>query len=247
MKKLVIYLAALVVVASAAVGFVVWKNNKDSKPAKTENVNGEALPLNLASNSGAETVSGYKCAVADNAMVVLRFDINQLLEKSGMKEELTNMLISQLQQEGAPELVVNLVNNPRNTGIDVEAPMYAYVKLVDANHMFAGFVAKIYNKEMLDNLLALLPVGSKVEESGCTLVQMEDNVVLAYNGVALVVGVVTPMEDQYDNYGNLILSAVPDVKPLLVKSLQNAATNNDYNVLLPAYVGSDAARVWKAC
>ena len=70
-----------------------------------------------------ESESGdYKCAVPNDAALVARFDANQMLAKSGLKAELTQLVRAQLQAEGAPEWAVGLADDFRHTGIDVEAP-----------------------------------------------------------------------------------------------------------------------------
>lgn len=182
------------------------------------------------------TNADYKCAVPNDAAFVARFDVNQVLVKSGLKTELTQMLRMQLQAEGAPEFVLELVNDFRNTGIDVEAPMYLFAKLIDSNNIFVSCVAKTYNKNMLDKLLNLASQGAieKRVVSGCTVVPIEDGIVMAYNDIAVVYGIVVPLEE---NYGYRVKT---DSTPYIVEALQNA-TNGNGGAALPAYEGSDAA------
>lgn len=180
-----------------------------------------------------ESESGdYKCAVPNDAALVARFDANQMLAKSGLKAELTQLVRAQLQAEGAPEWAVKLADDFRHTGIDVEAPMYLFVKVVNSNNLFVAYVAKTYNKSMLDKLIDMAMPG-KANVSGCSVVQLDDNFVFAYNDVAVVCGGVVPL-DEYNAHANI------NSTPYLVEVLQNAANGNG-GAVLPAYEGSDAA------
>ena len=189
----------------------------------------------------------YKCAVPNEAAVVVRFDINQVLVKSGLKSELINMLRSKLRQEGAPEMFVNMASDLRNTGIDVEAPMYAFTQFVDDDNVFVGIVAKTYDKELLDKVVAFVPNFPKSEESGCTYLHIEDDAAFAYNEVAVVFGGVAPFASkQYEvnSYGEYVPVARThkhiDLKPLLIGALKDAA-NCSGGAVLPAYEGNDLA------
>ena len=190
----------------------------------------------------------YKCAVPNEAAVVVRFDINQVLVKSGLKSELINMLRSKLRQEGAPEMFVNMASDLRNTGIDVEAPMYAFTQFVDDDNVFVGIVAKTYDKELLDKVVAFVPNFPKSEESGCTYLHIEDDVAFAYNEVAVVFGGVSPLVSKVNYYGEYLAVARThkniDLKPLLIGALKDAA-NCSGGAVLPAYEGNDVAACLK--
>ena len=226
MKRLFSYFAVLTAVTAILIGCAEEKKEKPAAPEKAavETASGQVVAPKLV---------GYECAVPNDAALVARFDANQVLVKSGLKAELTQMLRSQLQAEGAPEFVLNLVNDFRNTGVDVEAPMYLFAKFVDSKNIFVSFVAKTYNKNVLDKLLNLASQGAieKSIVSGCTVVPMEDGLVLAYNDTAVVLGAVSPIEESYVDY---------NVTPYLVEALQNAA-NGKGGAVLPGYAGSDAA------
>ena len=188
----------------------------------------------------------YKCAVPNDAAVVVRFDANQVLVKSGLKGELTQMLRNKLQAEGAPKMVLSLVDDFRNTGVDVEAPMYLFSQLVDNENIFVGVVAKTYKKSLLDKLVGSIPRSLKSEESGCTYVDVKGEYAVAYNDVAIVFGAVSPLQghryemDSYGNYSPVELQKKVDLKPLLIGALEDAV-NCSGGAALPSYEGCDAA------
>ena len=226
MKRLFSYFAVLTAATAILIGCAEEKKEKPAAPEKAavEVASGDVV---------APKLLGYECAVPNDAALVARFDANQVLVKSGLKAELTQMLRSQLQAEGAPEFVLELVNDFRNTGVDVEAPMYLFAKFVDSKNIFVSFVAKTYNKNVLDKLLNLASQGAieKSVVSGCTVVPVEDGLVLAYNDTAVVLGGIIPVEESYVDY---------NVTPYLVEALQSAA-NGKGGAALPGYAGSDAA------
>ena len=84
-----------------------------------------------------------------------------------------------------------------------------------------------------DKLLNLASQGAieKSVVSGCTVVPVEDGLVLAYNDTAVVLGGIIPVEESYVDY---------NVTPYLVEALQGAA-NGKGGAALPGYAGSDAA------
>ena len=226
MKRLFSYFAVLTAATAILIGCAEEKKEKPAAPEKAavEVASGDVV---------APKLLGYECAVPNDAALVARFDANQVLVKSGLKAELTQMLRSQLQAEGAPGFVLELVNDFRNTGVDVEAPMYLFAKFVDSKNIFVSFVAKTYNKNVLDKLLNLASQGTieKSVVSGCTVVPVEDGLVLAYNDTAVVLGGIIPVEESYVDY---------NVTPYLVEALQSAA-NGKGGAALPGYAGSDAA------
>ena len=196
---------------------------------------------------GKDSAKGdYKCAVPNDAAVVVRFNANQVLVKSGLKAELTQMLRNKLRQEHAPTMVLSLLDDFRNTGVDVEAPMYLFTQLVDNENVFVGIVAKTYKRALLDKLIDFIPGGLKSEESGCTYVDVNGEGALAYNDVAVVIGGVSPLQghryevDSYGNYARVEPQNKVDLKPLLIGALTDA-TNCSGGAVLPSYEGCDAA------
>lgn len=197
--------------------------------------------VSLLVGCSKETKKGdYKCAVPNDAGIVVRFDINKVLVKSGLKSELTNMLRNKLRQSGAPEMLVKFADDLRNTGIDVEAPMYLFVKEVNDDVAFYGLIAKVYEKDLLDKLAGFIPDALKSSMSGCTVVSSDDSVALGYNDTAVMLGMVVPIKPQYNDYGDLVGVSLPNVKTMLVGALKDAA-NRKGGALLPAYEGSDVA------
>ena len=220
MRRLFTYFAVMVAMVATLVGCT--EDTKEKKAAAGE----------------ASAALSYERVVPNDAAVVARLDANQVLVKSGLKAELTQMIRERLQAEGAPKMVLGFVDDFRNTGIDVEAPVYAFAKIVAKDNIFVGLVAKTYHKDLLDKFLNLAFSGAlnKVELSGCSVVQIEQNLALAYNNTAVVYGGIFPIEDNYDSYGSFNIN----VNSYLVDVLQNA-TNGNGGAVLPAYKGSDAA------
>jgi hypothetical protein len=185
--------------------------------------------------SNVETVSDYTKAVADNSAVVVRFDAYQVLQKSGMYNELVNMAKAELQKAGAPSLIVSMAEDLRNSGIDVQAPMYAYGAMLDNNNGFGAIVAKVHSRAKLDQLVNMIISEahlSKYEQNGCTIIPVESNVAIAYNDVAVMVGAVETIVNG---------THAKNVQDCLVEALNNAASGAVGGSLLPAYEGSDVA------
>lgn len=236
MKRLFSYLAVLFAVAALLVGCADKSEKKrDEKKEEQKEQQVELTPVEF--HEAPKATLGYESAIADDAVVVFRFNINQLLEKSGLKNELLQQLRANM--EGVPESVVKLVNDPRNLGIDVEAPMYAYVQNINTEWAAVYFVAKTYSKASLNNLFDMLKEEEapfvKEEELSGTFVTMpgEPRFALAYNDAAVIFGGAMPMGDYHEGMGY-------PVKSLLEKPLQRAA-NGVGSKALPGYVGCDLA------
>ncbi len=185
--------------------------------------------------SNVETVSDYTKAVADNSAVVVRFDAYQVLQKSGMYNELVNMAKAELQKAGAPSLIVSMAEDLRNSGIDVQAPMYAYGAMLDNSNGFGAIVAKVHSRAKLDQLVNMIISEahlSKYEQNGCTIIPVESNVAIAYNDVAVMVGAVETIVNG---------THAKNVQDCLVEALNNAASGVAGGSLLPAYEGNDVA------
>jgi hypothetical protein len=242
MRKFFVSLAVLAVTGVTAIGFVGCKVDKAQKSEKASHK--DALELNIAASSAPEVASGYSLAVADDALMVMRFDLNQVLEKSGIKADLLKLLREKLQEQGAPEAVVKMTDDLRTTGIDVEAPMYLYVREFNRDYLVAGFVAKTHDKALLDKLVALMFEDENVKKSemaGCTIIDDDENAAFAYNDTAVVYASISLKNEQYDEYGMLNQSNFPDIKPLLVADLERTISGKASDVVLPAYKGSDVA------
>lgn len=186
--------------------------------------------------------SNYTMAVSDNAVGVVRFDVNQVLEKSGMKAELTQKAEQAMAQQGMPKMLRDLVVDFRNTGIDMNVPAYAWANFIDSNTVFVGVVAKVASKSKFENLLNYLN-----KESGGELPIKSNNdytiiydaydpeVVLAFNNEAVVIGTTQSLENDY--YSN----SKKDAKPYVVEAIQNVISGVAGGSVLPTYEGSDAA------
>lgn len=180
----------------------------------------------------------YKCAVSDKAVAVARCNINQLLDKSGEKSHLLEMLRTKLESEDMPDFILEMAKDLRCTGIDIEAPLFIYAEEIDEDNMFLGVVAKTYNESLLDNLIKHIGRGHviRTEESDYTLVERggSNDVALAYNDVATVLGFVVPQKWSYSN-GDC------DAKPYVIEAVENAYNGNGGGAWLPAHEEADVA------
>ena len=73
-------------------------------------------------------VSGYESAIPDKAMAVIRTNFGQLLSKSGKKGELMQALRAQMELMQVPSSLAGVATDLRNTGIDIDAPVYVFVQ-----------------------------------------------------------------------------------------------------------------------
>ena len=179
----------------------------------------------------------YRNAVADDALVVARFDINQVLEKSGMKQELMSAAAMALAQEGVPQMFLDMTQDLNNSGIDVKQPAFAYCSALAPQGQFIGVVAKVSSRSRLDNVgnyLLKKAEGELIKSNidGCTVLHAinESDVAIAYNDVAIIIG------GTDGTYSNSV-----DVKPILVKALKNTLGGSVGGTVLPAYEGHDIA------
>ena len=184
---------------------------------------------------GANGASDYTSAVSNDAIATVRLDAMQVLHKSGLYDMLMQQLKAAADSE-VPEplkpMVNSILSDLRNTGVDIEAPMYGYVEMVTNDDAFIGIVAKMHSKSKFEAIIAQLEKASHKEMplqniDGCTFLFYDpaENVALAYNDTAIMFGVMT---DETSPVGRI------------VKAL-NAAADGEPTNALPAYPGSDAA------
>ena len=190
-----------------------------------------ALVVMNRGNAGGD----YTKAVDDNSVAVVRFDTYQVLQKSGAYNELVNIIKAELQKEGAPSYIVSLADDLRNSGIDVQAPMYAYATVLDNSVGLAAVVAKVHSKVKLNQLANMIVNEanlSKHEYDDCTVIPIDKNVAIAYNDVAIIFGGVEAL-----GYSRPTKS----IEAYLTEALNNAANGAAGGSVLPAYEGSDIA------
>ena len=197
-------------------------------------VSSAALLVGCSSGFG----SSYTNAVSNQSIAVAEFNAYQVLQKSGMYDELITTAKAALAAEEVPAYAIALLDDLRNTGVDVQAPMYAYAYNVDNNNIYFGVVAKTYDVEKLNALIAFIEKTEgetldKVQLDGCTLVDLDRNVALGYNETAVVFGAI----ERINYYGG---RARVDVKECISEALKNTVSGNTCDKL-PSFAGSDVA------
>lgn len=177
----------------------------------------------------------YTSAIPEDAISVLRFDANQVLEKSGAKKECMDAFRAELQRENMPDFMLAIADDLRNTGIDVEAPMYSFAQLVEQDKMLVGVVAKTYNTSLLKRVIERISEGDltpqETKEGTLFFDEYDKSAVLGYNDEAVVFGCVVPISGR----GKI------DAKPYVAKALKSALDGDGSDEILPAYENNDVA------
>lgn len=180
----------------------------------------------------------YTNAVSNQSFAVVEFNAYNVLQKSGMYNDLMVTAKDALRSEGAPDYAISLVEDLFNTGIDIHASMYGYAYMLDKNNIFMGLVGKTYSVEKLNALIAFIEgqaneTLSKVQLDGYTLIDLDRNVALGYNENAIVLGVI----ERLNYYGD---RAHVDVKECISEALKNTVDGEKCDKL-PSFAGSDIA------
>lgn len=177
----------------------------------------------------------YTSAIPEDAISVLRFDANQVLEKSGAKKECLDAFRAELQKQNMPDFMLAIADDLRNTGIDVEAPMYSFAQLVEQDKMLVGVVAKTYNTSLLKRVIERIGEGDltpqETKEGTLFFDEYDKSAVLGYNDEAVVFGCVVPIS----GYGKI------DAKPYVAKALKSALDGDGNDEIVPAYENNDVA------
>ena len=177
----------------------------------------------------------YTSAVPEDAFSVLRFDANQVLEKSGSKQEALDAFRAELQKENMPDFMLAIADDLRNTGVDIEAPMYAFAQMVDHNTIFVACVAKTYSTSLLEKVIDRISEGSvkpkKVENGILVQDKYEPSMALGYNDDAVIFGCVAPIK----GYNEC------NAKPFVEKALKAAQKGDGNDDILPTYEDRDMA------
>jgi hypothetical protein len=184
----------------------------------------------------------YTCAIPDSAVMVARCDLNQLLDKSGVRAKLIQAIQTKLESEHMPDFILDMVKDFRCTGIDIEAPIYLYAQPLDNENVFVGVVAKTFKEGFFDSIIKRVGKGktTRVEESKYTLVQSNEYnaIALAYNDLAIILGaVISPKNNSLASGG--------DARPYVVEAAINAYDGGCGGSFLPRYEGSDVAICWR--
>ena len=178
--------------------------------------------------------SSYVDVVPENAILVSRVDANQLLQKSGAYDDILRMAKAAMISEGMPESFVAIADDPANSGIDIQSPVYMFIEPLnmDSGSMYLGVVAKMQDKQKLDAILDMLQYKSRgeffrTELNGITFMRIEEEVGIAYNDEAIIFGALdNPYNDEH-------------IKLCLTESLNRVETGSTAS--LPGFDGSDAA------
>lgn len=187
---------------------------------------------------GCGAGDSYTNAVSNQSMIVTEFNAYHVMQKSGMFDELISAAKAALISENAPAYAISLLDDLLNSGVDVKAPMYAYAYMLDNNNVYMGLVAKTYDVEKLNALIAFIESENretlnKVVLNGSTLIDLDSDIAFGYNENAVVLGAIETLH-YYGKHPHV------DVKELISEALANTVNGNSCDKL-PSFAGSDIA------
>lgn len=147
--------------------------------------------------------------VPEDAIVVARMDLTQMMEKTGMKGDdssLKQWVSKAIKDAGLDkevrEKILEIVDDPTATGIDFTEPVYAYFALEGDRETF-GIVGSVASKDDITDLLDMIADQTRdlaVEEysdGGVKYLQMDRSSAFIYNSDWFYIGAVQRDED-YD-------------------------------------------------
>lgn len=139
------------------------------------------LSLSLALFSCKGTVDEtYTNVIPADASVVISANLNELMSKAGYKDyQSIGKAVEDLYAEtlsSTPEIVNAIMENPKESGIDLDAPVYVF-QLSDGKS--AGVVLRIDNKEKVD--VWLQPILTGMGNMSPSRIHLDENTLLAFD------------------------------------------------------------------
>lgn len=118
--------------------------------------------------------------IPDDALAVIRIDVEQLSKKCGdggeqLKSKMLEAISKDSKSTEAREKLKEIFDDPAETGIDLRVPVMTYIKQDDRNNEF-GLVAAVRDKDKLTDLL------NATAESESEKVKTEDDINYVYTG-----------------------------------------------------------------
>ena len=252
MKRLFTYFAVMFAASALMVSCSDSKEkeeNTDSSAAAVEQVAEEtkapglkglltAHSSRVLGQANCVEVSGYESAISDKAMAVIRTNFGQLLSKSGKKGELMQALRAQMELMQVPSSLAGVATDLRNTGIDIDAPVYVFVQELGGGVVYTGIVGKVYDKAKLDALVEFLGMEPE-QKQGCTIIpdDFNEGQAYAYNNVAFMLGSIESLLGEYE------AASQYKVKDFIVSSLNATTSSESVYRALPEYKHGDLALV----
>ena len=152
-----------------------------------------ALAAVLLLASACSQKAEYTHAIPSNVTGIVSIDAATLAQKAGVQDKENEIYLQKLKDAIKGEMsasafqqIETILNNPSASGIDVEAPSYFF----SSKSLSQGaLVAKVTDEEGLRFLIETLRAeGANIETSeaeGCSIAQVNHEVMLAYNASTL--------------------------------------------------------------
>ncbi len=152
--------------------------------------------LSAFAMSSCTSNDNYLNAIPEDAMLIQYVNAYEIVQKAALSEFITPEQIGSIADVAAIELggedgeyVKNVITDLSNSGIDIKAPLYAYVE-GDLDDIRTAVVAKVLDKEKIDRLFEIaMRNDSYIEISktdGSTLVNIDDEIFVGYNSTAFI-------------------------------------------------------------
>lgn len=146
-----------------------------------------ALAALLLLASACSQKAEYTHAIPANATFVSSVNLSTLSEKAGLGDSDNQALLQKLKESLKSEMdattydyIGTLLDDPAQSGIDLQAPIYLFTSRALRQ---GSFVAKVADKDNVQTLLETLRKegGETEEKENCTLVHTSDGLLLGYN------------------------------------------------------------------
>lgn len=180
----------------------------------------------LMTMTSCKNTPKYVSMIPDDAVIVMRYDIRQIAEKSGAGNELLKNKLQEMMKgtEMSAETrgtVDKLLDDPAETGIDLRDPLVAYITAED-NMSGGALLGTIHDAEKLEELLNTISkeAGTEtVKRSGDIRYCHEGGYILAFNDDVLCIKKMESFDERH---------AVADVKAVLSGKRRYAAEDNGF-------------------
>ena len=133
---------------------------------------------------------GAAALIPDDAFMVLRMDVLQGMEKSGLKgdnSEMKKWMEEQIKEAGLDkelsDKILQILDDPTKSGIDFTEPVFIYASTDFSKKVDAGFVASIASESDLTNLFKTLEdmdFPGVEKKDGVNYVELGDDAAIIY-------------------------------------------------------------------
>ena len=146
-----------------------------------------ALAALLWLASACSEKTEYTYAIPADVTSICSVDLSTLSEKAGLGDSDNQALLQKLTESLKSEMdattydyIQTLLDDPDQSGIDLQAPVYLFTS---RTLQHGSFIAKVADKDHVQTLLETLQKkgGETEEKENCTLVHTADGLLLGYN------------------------------------------------------------------